>query len=168
MVKWILALALLVGCSGSTSSGPYPLVSEIPAAVDAVEEQFGGAELEYFEVAADLDGVTVVLAEREVDSNGATDGMFATPYRWEQGTLTIAGETMPAEGATFLGSAVSLDPSTVFSGIESELDDPSFIDLAVQGSSSGIIIDVTVENSKGGRLLVLVDAEGRVLGVQAS
>lgn len=168
MVKWALALTLLVGCSGASSSGPYPPVAEMSAAVEAVEEQFGGAELEYFEVSADLDGVTVVLAERAVDSNGATSGMFATPYRWEQGTLTIAGETMPAEGATFLGTAINLDPSTIFSGIESELDDPSFIDLAVQGSDSGIIIDVTVENSKGGRLLVLINAEGRVLGVQAS
>ncbi|MGA1035404.1 MAG: hypothetical protein ACO3VI_08820 [Ilumatobacteraceae bacterium] len=168
MAKWVLALAVLVGCSGSSSEGPRPLVSEMSAAVDAVEAQFGGAELEYFEVSADLEGVTVVLAEREVDSTGTTSGMFATPYRWEGGTLTRTSETMQAEGATFLGSALNLDPSTIFTGIESELDDPSFIDLAVQGSESGIIIDVTVENSKGGRLLVLVNPEGRVLGVQAS
>ena len=168
----VVALVLLVmgiGCGGATS-GPRPLVEEIPVAIAAMNELFGGAvDLEYFEISADLTGVSLVLAEHEMSSDaGVVDATFATSFRWQDDSLDQVGETVQAEGATFLGSQVNIDPTVIFRGIEEELNGPSIVDVAVQGASSGdVIIDVTVENSKGGRLLVLVDANGRVLGVQA-
>lgn len=168
----VVALTLLVlgsGCGGATS-GPRPLVEEIPAAISAMNEVYGGvADLEYFEISADLTGVSLVLAEHEMSSDSADiEATFATSFRWQDDSLDQVGETAQAEGATFLGSQVVIDPKVIFSRIEDELDGPSIVDLAVQGSGTGdVVIDVTVENSKGGRLLVLVDASGRVLGVQA-
>lgn len=168
----VVALSLLVigiGCDSETS-GPRPLVGEIPAAISAMNEAFGGAaDLEYFEISADLTGVSLVLAEHAVSNDSAeVEATFATSFRWQDDSLDQVGETAQAEGSTFLGSQVVIDPKVIFSRIEDELDGPSIVDLAVQGSGTGdVVIDVTVENSKGGRLLVLVDARGRVLGVQA-
>ena len=168
----VVALVLLVvgiGCGGATS-GPRPLVGEIPAAIAAMNEAFGGTpDLEYFEISADLTGVSLVLAEHEMGGDtGDVEATYATSFRWQDDSLDQVGESAQAEGATFLGSQVAIDPQVIFRGIEDELDSPSIVDLAVQGSGTGdVVIDVTVENAKGGRLLVLVDTSGRVLGVQA-
>lgn len=165
----VAAIVATAGC-GSGSNGPMPLVDQIPEAIAAMNATIGdAADLEYFEISADLTGVTLVLAEHSQDSMGADTGSFATSYRWENDVLEQVGETASAEGATFLGSMVDLDAASVFAGIEAELDDPTVVDLAVQGDGNGgIVIDVSVENDKGGRLLVLIDSVGRVLGVQAA
>ena len=166
----IAALAGAVACGG-TFDGPTPLVDEIPVAIDAVSDLIGpDVDLEFFEVSADRSGVTVVLAETAVDADsGTTQGQFATSYRWESGTLSQIGDTVAAEGATFLGSAVAIDSDVIFSGVIRDLDDPELVDLAVQGTGDGgVVIDISIENSKGGRLLVLVNEQGTVLGVQAA
>ena len=172
-MKWRLVVTamLLVSCGGE-ASGPRPQAGQIPVAIDAMNALFGGApDLDYFEISADLTGVTLVLAETSMDSDsGQLKGAFATQYRWEDGSLDQVGDTVSAEGVVFRGSAVQIDPDVIFSGIEADLDDPLIVDLAVQGAGTdgGLVIDVSIENSKGGRLLVLVNPEGRVLGVQAA
>ena len=52
--------------------------------------------------------------------------------------------------------------------VRAELDDPVIVDFTVQGGSDGsVIYDATVASESGGRLLVLLDANGEILGVQA-
>ena len=166
----VLAAAIALGGSacGSTPDAARPLVSEIPVAVEALEKKFG-SDLDYFEISADLVGVTLILAEAEVDNAGEVLGMFATTYRWQSGNLTTDGETLPAEGATFRSSAIDLDPENLFERIDAELSTPVIVDVAIQGTGTGsTVIDATVVNEKGGTLLVLLSGDGRILGVQAS
>jgi len=166
----VLAAAVAMGVSacGSTADVARPVVGDIPAAVADLEEEVG-SDLEYFEISADLGGVTLILAETAVESSGETLGMFATTYRWEQGEITTDGETLPAEGATFQASAIDLDPETLFERIDAELSVPVIADVAIQGNGTGsTVIDATVVNDKGGTLLVLLAGDGRILGVQAS
>ena len=166
----VLAAVVAVGVSacGSTADVARPVVGEIPAAVADLEAEVG-SDLEYFEISADLGGVTLILAETAVESSGETLGMFATTYRWEKGEITTDGETLPAEGATFQASAIDLDPETLFERIDAELSVPVIADVAIQGTGTGsTVIDATVVNDKGGTLLVLLAGDGRILGVQAS
>jgi len=166
----VLAAAVAMGVSacGSTADVARPVVGDIPAAVADLEEEVG-SDLEYFEISADLGGVTLILAETAVESSGETLGMFATTYRWEKGEITTDGETLPAEGATFQASAIDLDPETLFERIDAELSVPVIADVAIQGTGTGsTVIDATVVNDKGGTLLVLLAGDGRILGVQAS
>ena len=72
-----------------------------------------------------------------------------------------------ADGATFGADDVDVDPDLVFSGIQSELDDPEIVDFAVQGGPDGVIYDATVRSDAGGVLLVLLRGDGEVLAVQA-
>ena len=95
--------------------------------------------------------------------------MYATTYRFEEGELSSAGETLPAEGATFRAAAIDIDPTKLFNQIDAELSQPVIVDVAVQGAGDETaIIDATVVNEKGGTLLVLLSGDGRILGVQAS
>ena len=162
-----VALVALPAC-GSANEMARPVVGEIETAVESLEAKLGN-DLEFFEISADLVGVTLILAEHAVDSSGVVLGMFATTYRWEGGELTSDGETLSAEGATFRSSVINLDPTKLFDQIDAELSSPVIADVAIQGTGDGLaVIDATVVNEKGGTLLVLLSGEGRILGVQAS
>ena len=171
MIRFVVvvaAVAMGISACGSTSDVVRPVVGQIPAAVDAIEAELG-SDLEYFEISADLGGVTLILAESASDDSGEVVGMFATTYRWESGELTSSGETMAAEGATFGSSSIDLNPEKLFEQIDAELSVPVIVDVAIQGTGTGsTVIDATVVNGKGGTLLVLLSADGRILGVQAS
>jgi hypothetical protein len=171
MIRFVVvvaAVAMGISACGSTSDVVRPVVGQIPAAVDAIEAELG-SDLEYFEISADLGGVTLILAESASGDSGEVVGMFATTYRWESGELTSSGETMAAEGATFGSSSIDLNPEKLFEQIDAELSVPVIVDVAIQGTGTGsTVIDATVVNDKGGTLLVLLSADGRILGVQAS
>jgi hypothetical protein len=157
----------IAGC-GSSADSARPLIDDIPEAISALESRIG-SDLEYFEVSADLTGVSLILAETAESDSGDARGMFATSYRFEGGVLTSAGESLPAEGATFRAAAISIDPMKLFNQIDAELSQPVIVDVVVQGAGDGTaIVDSTVVNEKGGTLLVLLSGDGRILGVQAS
>lgn len=162
-----IAAVVIAGC-GSSANSARPLIDDIPLAISALESSIG-SDLEYFEVSADLAGVTLILAETAESDSGEASGMYATTYRFEEGELSAAGETLPAEGATFRAAAIDIDPTKLFSQIDAELSQPVIVDVAVQGAGDGTaIVDATVVNEKGGTLLVLLSGDGRILGVQAS
>jgi len=165
----VVAGALLAACGGASDvSGP--LVARIDDALEALSDEVGVGDPDLFEVAVDPAGITLVVAESEIDADsGAVVARFATPYRWEAGSIAPAGETSPAEGATFRASAIVIDPDRVFERIRAELDDPEITDLVIQGGPDGAtVIDATVVNDRGGTLLVLLGGDGAILGVQAA
>lgn len=164
----LLAGVALLGCSGSTDAAG-PIVGDIDSAVEALQRELSIADPDLFEVAVDLTGVTLVLAETEVSSDtGDVTGTFATPYRWQDGEIERAGDTVPADGATFRASAIAVEPDRVLERIRDELDDPDIVDLVIQGGPDGTtVIDATVVNDRGGTLLVLLGDDGAILGVQA-
>jgi hypothetical protein len=165
----LLLGGLLAGCGGSADAGG-PVVHRIDDAVAALAVEIGIDDPSLFEIAVDLTGITMVLAETEIDADtGETTGTFATPYRWEGGSIARAGETSPADGAVFAASAVDVDPDRIFERIRAELDSPDIVDLVIQGGPDGAtVIDATVVNERGGTLLVLLGADGAILGVQAA
>ena len=49
-----------------------------------------------------------------------------------RGQLSAAGETLPAEGATFRAAAIDIDPTKLFNQIDAELSQPVIVDVAVR------------------------------------
>ncbi len=168
----MLALLLVASCGSSANdSGDIegrPLLSEISRGVEALESRVGSG-LEYFEISADLTGVTLILAEHEITSTGEEVATYATPYRWSDGVLSETGDSQTAEGETFFASEIDFDPNRIFSNIDRELDAPVIVDFVIQGAGSGgVTYDVSIANDLGGGLLVLLRGDGEILGVQAS
>lgn len=164
----LLVSVAFVGCGGSAETAG-PLVGSIDDAIDALRSELSVDDPELFEVAVDLTGVTLVLAETEIAMDtGAVSGTFATPYRWQDGVIDRAGETVPADGASFRAGAIGVEPDRIFERIRDELDSPDIVDLVIQGGPDGTtVIDATVVNDRGGTLLVLLGDDGAILGVQA-
>lgn len=150
----LLGLLVLAACGGEAVPGP--LVAEIGNAIAAVEAELGGPQ-QFYEVSADLKTVTVFVA---------TEG-GATPYVYTDRAVRPGELVAGAVGSTFSAESVAIDPDRIFDRVRSELDDPVIIDFAVQGGSGGsVIYDATVASDSGGRLLVLLAANGEILGVQ--
>lgn len=139
--------------------GEDPVVELIAPAVELVDDLYGGAP-EYFEVSADRQRVSLIVA---LDDGTAEQVFFCGE----------AGRTDPealgeADGSTFTGDAIDIDPATIFSPLDEALDDPEIVDFAVTGAGDGATVyDATVMSGAGGVLLVLLAADGEVLAVQA-
>lgn len=162
MVLSALAGVVVAACGGSDAgeSGPLPVVGEISAAIEAVEEHYGAPQ-DYFEISADLERVSVIVA-----ADGATAAEQG--YYEPDGGFTVPEPVGEASGSTFRADALDIDAGTIFSAIRDELDDPVIIDFAVQGSADGsAIYDATVAGERGGVLLVLLAGDGSILAVQA-
>ena len=164
-----LAIVVVVaaGCGGEDAV--LPRVSLIGDAVAAVAADIGVNDPELFEVLADLDGVTVTVAETEVNMDtGEITGRYARSYRYDGELLQGPGDPVAADGAVFVGSAIPTLSNAVFGGVRDALDTPDVVDLAVSGGPDGsVIVDLTVRSERGGEILVLVRPDGTVLGVQA-
>lgn len=155
----VAAGVVAAGCGGSSGASPGPLVGEIDEALAAVEARYGGPQ-DYFEVSADSERVSVIVA---VD--GATAAERAL---YVDGELVGPESVGPASGATFRAEAIEVDPDRVFDELREQLDDPDIVDFAVQGGPDGsVAYDATVRSRQGGTLLVLLGADGRILGTQA-
>jgi hypothetical protein len=152
-------IAVLAGACGGSDEPAGPVVDAIPAAIAEVEQYYGGPQ-EYFEISAGLDGVGFVVA---VD--GATAAEQGS-YDPETGLIppTPVGE---ASGETFTADQIDVDPDRIFDQLRSELDDPVIVDFAIQGGPNDTVLyDASVASDGGGVLLVLLGADGTILGVQ--
>ncbi len=153
-----VSLAVLAGCGGGDGP-PEPLVGLIAEAIEATERHYGAPQ-EYFEISADLERVSVIVAVD--DATAAEQGSYEPG-----GGFTIPEPVGPADGATFSAAAVAFDPDRIFDRLRSELDDPVIVDFALQGDGSGgVIYDASVASDAGGVLLVLLGPTGEILGVQ--
>ena len=163
----VMAVVVAGGCGGDDAA--LPRVSLIGDAVAAVAADIGVNDPELFEVLADRDGITVTVAETEVNmDSGEITARYARSYRYDGERLQEPGDPVAAEGAVFVGSAIPALTSAVFGGVRDALDTPDVVDLAVSGGPDGsVIVDLTVRSERGGEILVLVRPDGTVLGVQA-
>jgi hypothetical protein len=139
---------------------PEPLVGDIDAAIEAVEAWYGEPQ-EYFEISANLQQVSVIVASDEGTAEQAflVAGEFVEP--------AAIGEA-EVDSQTFTAEEVDFDPDTIFHDVSNHLDCPVLIDFAITGSTSGVLYDTTVASSEGGVLLVLLGPDGEVKAVQAS
>ncbi len=155
-----LAAAAAGGCGGGEDTAE-PVVELIDEAIEATERHYGAPQ-EYFEISANLERVSVVVA---VDGATAAEQSSYEPG----GGFTVPEPVGAATGATFGADAVAFDAERIFDGIRAELDDPVILDFAIQGGPDGaVVFDATVASDAGGRLLVLLAPDGRVLGVQGA
>ncbi|NNE11929.1 MAG: hypothetical protein HKN41_06735 [Ilumatobacter sp.] len=123
-------------------------------------EEFYGTPQEYFEVSASLESVGFVVA---VDDATAAEQGTWTP----DGGLVGPEPVGEASGETFTADEIDVDADVIFDQLRDELDDPVIVDFAVQGGPDGTVIyDATVASENGGVLLVLLGADGQILGVQ--
>lgn len=139
---------------------PEPLVGDIDDAIKAVEAWYGAPQ-DYFEISANLQQVSVIVASGEGTAEQAflVAGEFVEP--------APIGEA-EENSQTFIASQVDFDPDTIFHDISNQLDCPVLIDFAITGSTSGVLYDTTVASSEGGVLLILLGPDGEVKAVQAS
>lgn len=155
-LRTVTVVGLVTITSCGDHSGAEPRVSDIDDALAAVETELGGPQ-QYFELSADLSQVTLF-----VESAGG-----ATPYVYADRALLPGDTVAGATGATFTARAVAFEEDRIFDRIRAELDDPAIIDFAVQGGPAGAVVyDATVASKAGGVLLVLLAADGEILGVQ--
>lgn len=147
--------------STTEADTPKPLVHDIHAAIDAVEEWYGAPQT-YFEISATLQQVSLIVA---VGDHSTTEQAF-----FVDGVLVepAFSEGYTDEDPTFTAAEVDFNPNTIFRGISAELDSPVLIDFAITGSPDGVIYDATVASDEGGVLLVLLGPDGQVKAVQAS
>jgi hypothetical protein len=161
----LLALALISCGSGGDEAEPGPRLDLIEEAVAAVEDHYGAPQ-EYFEISADLDRVSVIVA---VDNDASGAATAAEQGYFDDDGLLPPEPVGPASGSTFVAAAIDFDAGRIFDQLRDELDDPTIADFAVQGGPNGsVIYDATVLSDAGGRILVLLGADGEVLGAQAA
>lgn len=156
-----LLAVVTAGCGGDDEAPEgEPLVHQVDAALDAVDDRYGGPQ-DYFEVVALHDSVSAVVA---VDGGTAAEAITYT-----DGELDEPSPLGPADGSTFRADQVELDPDRIFDRLRDDLPDSTIVDLAIQGGASGsVIYDARVESPQGGMLLVLLGPTGEILGTQAS
>jgi hypothetical protein len=135
---------------------PVLLVDLIDEAVAMVEAELGGPQ-QYFEIFATLVAVNVFVA---VDG-----GTSVRHFTYVGGELTSTPPE-PAQGNTFAASALAFDPQKVTSCVADELPSSTATGFEILGGAGGAVsYTVTVDSSNGGKLLVAVDGDGRILSV---
>ncbi len=160
-----LAMCVLAACSGddggdggddSGIDGP-PIVTELLAAVDAVEAELGAGQ-EYFEVTSTGQLVNVFVA---ID-----DATAAVPYVYLDGELQEPAPPLEgASGQTFLAADINLE-GTVLDRVDDELPDSTIDALSVEGTAGTAVRDVIAARSvQGGVLDIVVAPDGAVLSV---
>jgi hypothetical protein len=136
-----------------------PVVEMIDPAIASVDELYGAPQ-RYYEVSADTQRVSLVVA---VD-----DGTAEQVFYCGAGGRTPPESLGEADGSTFPGDSIDIDPESIFDQLDDELDQPDIVDFATVGAGGDDVVhDATVRSDSGGILLVLLSADGEVLAVQA-
>ena len=140
---------------GRAAAG-VPRVDLVVPAVQALEAKLGAPQ-KYFEINATAHLVNVIVS--------LNNGAFAQNWLYLDGELS-SKEPQPAAGYTFAASALNFDPAAVLDKITGDLPDATPNLFLVEGGPQGVVrYTVVVTSSKGGQLLVVVGADGKVIEV---
>ncbi|MEO1056018.1 MAG: hypothetical protein AAFY28_03810 [Actinomycetota bacterium] len=160
----VLALCVVAACAGDDGDGSDgsgvdgpPIVTELLAAVDAVEDELGAGQ-EYFEVTSTGQLVNVFVA---ID-----DATAAVPYVYLDGELQDPAPALEgASGQTFLAADITVE-GTVLDRVDDELPDATVDALSVEGSAgAGVRYVIAARSAQGGILDIVVAPDGAVLSV---
>jgi hypothetical protein len=171
LVATVFAVAGLVGGCGDDGGAattstvvvadcvarqPVLRVDLVGQAVELVETDMGGPQ-QYFEINATELLVNVFVA---VDN-----GTKVQPFVFLAGELN-SSDLQPAQGNTFVASALDFDPQKVTSCVADELPESSATAFEIIGGDDGAIsYSLIVDSPNGGQLVVAVAGDGRVLSV---
>ena len=161
----MVVAVVVAGCGGdhgdvdeSGSQAGVPRADLIAPAVDAVVEA-RGADVELLEVAANLERVDVIVRDGS--------GSEAVLYRYtEDGSIEGPIEPRVDDRASFAADEVDVDADRIFAKIEDQLPDSAILDLAIHDDGGIVVNDATVASENGGVLLVLLQADGDIVGMQ--
>lgn len=159
----VLALMLAACGGGDDNQGgrddlELPRVDLVAPAVDAVVAA-RGADVGLLEVAANLERVDVIVRDGE-----APDAVL---YRYgDDAQLEGPIEPRPDDRATFAATDVTIDPDRIFDELIAELPGSAVLDLAIHTDGGLVVNDATVASENGGVLLVLLQPDGGIVGMQ--
>lgn len=155
-------VAALVGtaCGGSDDAAVRPALDQIAPAIAAVDAELGGPQ-QYFEVNA-----TPQLVNLFVSSTNAIGATIMTPYVYVGDELAPAGESTPADGATFVATAATFDADTVLDQVGEELPDSDIPLFTIVGGPGGAVqFSADVQSERGGTMTVVIGPDGAVQSV---
>lgn len=172
-------LMVACGCSGSDDSSTAD--ATLPAAIDTAPTECAPATPE-LRVDQVMDAIAAVEAERggpqeyfEVNATSLLVNLFvadtaagtAVPYVYVGGALTHEDGT-PAQGGTFRAADLVFDPQRVTSCVRDQLPGSSIDQFVVNGNGQGAVqLSVVTTSSQGGQLVITVNGDGLVGGVDA-
>jgi hypothetical protein len=142
------------------SSTDGPVVDQIMAAVEALEELLGGPQ-DYVEINADPQMVSLITFDAATSQ--------ARAYRYLGGVITPASEAFSISGGTVLRAEwIEFDPDHIFGMLRSELPDSTIVGFVVLGTADQTATyEAVVQSRQGGQILVSLSGTGTVLSVQA-
>lgn len=160
-VAWVVAL---LGCASSDDEAlALDLISD---AIDAVDDHFS-ADVNFYEINATSDGVNLFVSVPAPDGIPRVVQARYTTSR----ELVVAEEAVESQGTVFSGRDVDFDPATILDQAVDQLTSSQplvFIMTAPSGedvdSAVGVTYRVVMESRRGGRLVVLLDSDGSILG----
>lgn len=168
--RWRAAAVVLACCVGVAGCGGdggddddagqprLPRADLIAPALEAVVDA-RGPDVELLEVAANLERVDVIV--RDGSGSDAVLYRYAADDQFE-GPI----EPRLDDRATFAVEEVDVDADRVFTRIEDELPNSAILDLAIHDDGGIVVNDATVASESGGVLLVLLQADGDIVGMQ--
>ena len=149
----------LAGCASGDEGGP--LVDRIDDAIFAVETHYQAPQ-DFFEISATETVVSVIVA---VDGGPAAEQAFWSRDDGLVDPVAIA----PMDRPTFRSGDLDFRPGRVLAQVRDELPNSDIVDFAITAASDGVVVyDARMQSELGGTLLVLLDGDGRILGVQGA
>jgi hypothetical protein len=157
--EFVAVVALVTaGCASGGDDDGGPMVDRIDDAIFAVETEYR-APLDYFEISAGTDRVSVVVA---VDDATAAEQAFWSP---DDGLIDPV-RLGDVDGETFRSSELDFDPDTILERVRDELPDSEIVDFTVIGGPGDAVqYSALIASRQGGSLVVQLDGDGRILGV---
>jgi hypothetical protein len=179
--RWAVTALVVVACGCGGSDDSSTADATLPAAIDTAPTACAPADPE-IRVDRVMDAIAAVEAERggpqeyfEINANSLFVNLFvadtaagtAVPYVYVGGALTHQDGT-PAQGDTFAAADLVFDPQRVTSCVRDQLPTSSIDQFVAYGNDQGAVqLEVVTTSSQGGQLVVSVNGDGLVLGVDA-
>lgn len=156
----LVCFGLSSGCSDSPESEGLE-VDLVDDAIRAVDE-FYSQDSAFYEINATSDGVNLFVS---TTMDGSVPAVVQARFTSSDG-LVVADEALPSDGPTFQGSAVDFDSSSVLDAAVSQLSSstPRVFIITSSSDSSSILYRLVMESQRGGKLAVLLTADGTILG----
>ena len=138
-------------------SVPEAAVADVAAAMEAVDEELGGAQ-QYFEVTANAQNVRLFVKVEGRDR--------VRSYLFVRGEVVPSGRAQPADGFTFAAGDVDLEPDVMLDAVAEAAPDATIEEFSIVGTQEGPPRYAAFARSeRGGVIDVVLAEDGTVLEV---